>query len=143
MGKRRIARESTLQILFQLDFSDSQPEKIIEEYWGYRKASEEVRQYSDWLLKGVMSHREEIDRVIQSVSKHWRISRMAVVDRNILRMAVFELLFEQNVAPAIVINEAIEIAKKYSNEEAATFVNGVLDAVRKKLESEGKTGKEG
>jgi N utilization substance protein B len=143
MGKRRIARESTLQILFQLEFSDSQPERIIEQYWGYRKASEEIKEYSNWLVKGIISRMKEIDRVIQSVSKHWRISRMAVVDRNILRMAVFELLFEQNIAPAIVINEAIEIAKKYSNEEAATFVNGVLDAVRKELESGGKTNKEG
>ena len=143
MGKRRKARESTLQILFQLEFDDPQLEKVIEQYWQYRKASEEIRQYTDCLVKGIISHKKDIDKIIQSVSEHWRISRMAVVDRNILRMAVFELLFEQNIAPAIVINEAIEIAKKYSNEEAATFVNGLLDAVRKKIESVKKAGKEG
>jgi N utilization substance protein B len=143
MGKRRKARECALQILFQLDFDDSQPEKIIEQYWQQKKAIKEIRQYTDWLVKGIISHKKDIDGIIQSVSEHWRINRMAVVDRNILRMAVFELLFEQNVAAAIVINEAIEIAKKYSDEQAATFVNGLLDAARKKLASERKTDKEG
>jgi len=138
MGKRRKARESTLQILFQLEFDNSEPEKTIEQYWQQREATEEIKEYSRWLVKGIISHQRDIDRIIQSVSEHWRLSRMALVDRNILRMAVFELLFEKNIAPAIVINEAIEIAKKYSNEEAAMFVNGVLDAVRKKLESEEK-----
>lgn len=135
MGKRRKARESTLQILFQLDFNSSQPEKTISQYWESRKASEGIKGYCNWLVTGIISHQERIDSIIQSFSEHWRLSRMAVVDRNILRMAVFELLFEENIAPAIVINEAIEIAKKYSSEEAATFVNGILDAVRKKLES--------
>lgn len=143
MGKRRKARESTLQILFQLEFDNSEPEKTIKQYWKHRVASEQIREYSSWLVKGIISHLEDIDRIIQSVSEHWRLSRMALVDRNILRMAVFELLFEESIAPAIIINEAIEIAKKYSNEEAAVFVNGVLDAVRKKLESEKKSEKEG
>jgi N utilization substance protein B len=79
-----------------------------------------------------MAHQEFIDRSIQSVSERWRLSRMPVVDRNILRMAVFELLYEEDVEPAIVINEAIEIAKKYSGEQAAVFINGVLDALRKR-----------
>lgn len=143
MGKRRKARESTLQILFQLEFDNSEPEKTIKQYWKHRVDSEQIREYSSWLVKGIISHLEDIDRIIQSVSEHWRLSRMALVDRNILRMAVFELLFEESIAPAIIINEAIEIAKKYSNEEAAVFVNGVLDAVRKKLESEKKSEKEG
>ena len=143
MGKRRKARESTLQILFQLEFDRSQPEKAIDQYWEYREASEEIRTFSRWLVEGILSHQEEIDTLIQSVSKHWRLSRMAVVDRNILRLAVFELLYEQDIVPAIIINEAIEIAKKYSNEEAATFVNGLLDAVRRKLESEKTEDKEG
>lgn len=143
MGKRRKARESTLQILFQLEFDRSQPEKAIDQYWEYREASEEIRTYSRWLVEGILSHQEEIDTLIQSVSKNWRLARMAVVDRNILRLAVFELLHEKNIAPAIVINEAIEIAKKYSNEEGAMFVNGLLDAVRKKLESERTSDEEG
>jgi len=134
MGKRRKARESTLQILFQLEFDDSELEKSFESFWRERKASKEIKEYSRWLVEGIESHRERIDRLIQSVSENWRVARMAIVDRNVLRIAVFELLYEENIAPAIVINEAIEITKKYSSEEAATFVNGILDAARKKIE---------
>lgn len=142
MGKRRKARESTLQILFQLEFNDYQPEKTIRYYWQSRKGPEEVKEYSRWLVNGILTHKDKIDNVIQSVSEHWRIARMAVVDRNILRMAVYELIFEESIAPAIIINEAIEIAKKYSSDEAATFVNGILDAIRKKMKLPKKAGKE-
>lgn len=131
MGKRRKARESTLQILFQLEFNDSDFEKVFQVYWKDKKASKEIKDYCRWLIKGVISHQESIDRNIQSVSEHWRLARMPVVDRNILRMAVFELLYEEDVAPAIVINEAIEIAKKFSGEQAAMFINGILDTLRK------------
>ncbi len=133
MGRRRKAREETLCILFRLEFENKQIEKTLNQYWKSKKASKEIREYSTWLVNGVISDQAKIDNIIQQVSEHWRLSRMALVDRNILRMAVFELLFEENIAPAIVINEAIEIAKKYSGDEAATFVNGILDAVRKDL----------
>jgi N utilization substance protein B len=133
MGRRRKAREDTLRILFRLEFENKQIEKTLDQYWKSKKASEEIKEYSTWLVNGIISDQAKIDNIIQQVSEHWRISRMALVDRNILRMAVFELLYEENIAPAIVINEAIEIAKKYSGEEAATFVNGILDAVRKDL----------
>ncbi len=132
MGKRRKARESTLQILFQLEFNDSDEEKVFRLYWKDKKATKDLKDYCRWLLRGVVAHRESIDKSIQSVSKRWRLSRMPVVDRNILRMAVFELQYEEDVEPAIVINEAIEIAKKYSGEQAATFINGVLDTLSKK-----------
>ena len=133
MGKRRRARESAIQILFQLEFNDAQPEKILERFWEDKRCPEEIKNYTGWLVRGILAHRDEIDQLIQSASEHWRISRMAVVDRNVLRMAVFELLHEKELAPAIVIDEAIEIARKYSSGEAATFVNGILDAINKKL----------
>ncbi|MGB3861662.1 MAG: transcription antitermination factor NusB [Candidatus Aminicenantaceae bacterium] len=136
MGKRRKARESTLQILFQLEFNDSDAEKAFRQYWKDKKATKEVKDYCRWLIKGITSHQESIDRSIQSVSKRWRLSRMPVVDRNILRMAVFELLYEEDVAPAIIINEAIEISKKFSGEQAAMFINGVLDTLRKNANEE-------
>ncbi len=139
MGKRRKARESTLQILFQLEFNDSETDKAFRLFWKDKKATKDVKDYCRWLVKGVISHRENIDRSIQSVSKHWRLSRMPVVDRNILRMAVFELLNEEDVEPAIIINEAIEIAKKYSGEQAATFVNGVLDTLSKRFDDKKET----
>jgi N utilization substance protein B len=142
MGQRRKAREETLRILFRLEFENTQAEKTLNQYWENKKASEEIKEYSNWLVNGIISNQSKIDNIIQQVSEHWRISRMALVDRNILRMAVFELLYEENIAPAIVINEAIEIAKKYSGDEAATFVNGVLDAIRKGLKDIKKSLKE-
>ena len=143
MGRRRKARESALQILFQLEFNKPQIEKAVDQFWRERKVSEEIRDYSNRIVKGIVSHQEEIDSLIQSLSDHWRLSRMAHVDRNILRIAVFEFLHEKTLAPAVIINEAIEIAKKYSSDEAAAFVNGILDAVRKKLEAEKDSSKEG
>lgn len=132
MGKRRKAREAALQVLFQTEFNDSSVEDILNLFWKNKKADKEIREFSCALVENVLAHKEEIDSAIQSVSEHWRISRMAVIDRCILRMAVSELVFDEDIASAIVINEAIEIAKKYSSKESATFINGILDAVKKK-----------
>lgn len=143
MGKRRKARESTLQILFQLEFDNTQLERTLNQYWENKKALKEIREYTGWLVNGIISQQDKIDSIIQSISEHWRISRMALVDRNILRMAVFELLYEENIAPAIIINEAIEISKKYSGDKSATFINGILDAILKNLGNIKKSLKEG
>lgn len=142
MGRRRRAREDTLRILFRLEFNDQDVEEVVARYWKERKAEKEVREYSNWLTRGIVSRKKKMDSIIQSASEHWRLSRMTLIDRNVLRMALFELLFEENIAPAIIINEAIEIAKKYSGEEAAPFINGILDAVRKNLEQVRKSLKE-
>lgn len=142
MGRRRKAREETLRILFRLEFENKQVKKTLDQYWESKKTSEEIKEYSTWLVNGIISDQAKIDNIIQKASEHWRISRMTLVDRNILRMAVFELLYEENIAPAIVINEAIEIAKKYSGDEAAAFVNGILDAIRKDLKDIKKSLKE-
>lgn len=143
MGKRRKARECALQVLFQLEFNSTDPEALIRRYWEYQKVTEDVREYGNWIIEGIRAHAREVDVAIQSASVNWRIPRMAVVDRNILRISVFELLFEKTLVPAIVINEAIEIAKKYSGEEASVFINGILDAVRKTLEAGNDSSKEG
>ncbi len=136
MGKRRKARECALQILFQLEFNASDPQSLARHYWESQQVPSEVREYGSWLVDQILLHNEEIDRTIQEASKNWRLARMAVVDRNILRIAVCEILYERSLVPAIVINEAIEIAKRYSGHEAATFVNGILDAVRKGRQEE-------
>lgn len=138
MGKRRKARECALQILFQLEFNTSDPEALIQDYWDQQKAGEDIRQYGGWLVEGIRTHGEDVDKVIQESSDNWRITRMAVVDRNILRIAVYELLHEKTLVPAIVINEALEIAKKFSGEESSVFINGILDAVRKKIGNGGR-----
>ena len=142
MGRRRKAREETLRILYRLEFDNRQPEETLSQYWENKKTNQATREYSTWLVNGIISHHKKIDTIIQNASEHWRLSRMAIIDRNILRMAVFELLYEENIEPAVVINEAIEIAKAYSGDEAATFVNGVLDAIRKKLGNQKKSLKE-
>jgi N utilization substance protein B len=137
VGKRRKSRECALQLLFELEFNSEDREGLIRQYWNQQKASPEIREYGTWLVEQVFGHRDEIDGLIQSASEHWRLARMAVVDRNVLRIAVCELLHEPSLVPAIVIDEAIEIARKYSGDEAAVFVNGVLDAVRKSTGREG------
>jgi len=142
MGRRRKAREETLRILYRLEFDNRQPEETLSQYWENKKTNQATREYSTWLVNGIISHHKKIDTIIQNASEHWRLSRMALIDRNILRMAVFELLYEENIEPAVVINEAIEIAKAYSGNEAATFVNGVLDAIRKNLGNQKKSLKE-
>jgi N utilization substance protein B len=142
MGRRRKAREETLRILYRIEFDAKPLEEILNQYWESKRTGQTTREYSTWLVKGIGSHRKKIDSIIQNASEHWRLSRMALIDRNILRMAVFELLYEENIEPAVVINEAIEIAKTYSGDEAAAFVNGVLDAIRRKLGNQKKSLKE-
>ena len=133
MGERRKARECALQILFQLEFNAEDPGAVARTYWKGRRVPAKVRDYGAWIVETIGAHRGEIDAAIQAASKNWRLDRMAVVDRNILRIAVCELLFEPALAPAIVMDEAIEIAKRYSGEESAVFVNGVLDAAGRRL----------
>jgi N utilization substance protein B len=142
MGKRRRARESALQILYQLEFDSSRADSAISFFWQKKRAPAETREYSRRLVKGILDRKKELDEAIQSISQHWRIERMALVDLNILRLGAFELLNSPHIAPAIVINEAIEIAKKFSGPEAATFVNGILDALRKKIQAGEKPGRE-
>ena len=133
MGNRRQARECALQILFQLEFHAGDPGEVARTYWEGRKVSPAAREYGTWIVERIREHGPAIDRTIQSVSTNWRLARMAVVDRNILRIAVAEVLYEPTLVPAIVMNEAIEIAKRYSGEGSAEFVNGVLDAVVRRL----------
>jgi N utilization substance protein B len=134
MGSRRKARECALQILFELEFSPDHLEEILKDYWAAQPVKAEIKEYATWLVEGLRQHRAEIDRTIEQASQHWRLDRMAMVDRNILRMAVFELFFEKTLPPPIIIDEAIEVARKFSGDEAAVFVNGILDGIYKSLQ---------
>ncbi|HAV42044.1 MAG TPA: transcription antitermination factor NusB [Acidobacteria bacterium] len=136
MGSRRKARECALQILFELEFSPDHLEEILKDYWAAQPVKAEVKEYATWLVEGLWQHRAEIDRTIEQASEHWRLDRMAMVDRNILRMAVFELFFEKTLPPPIIIDEAIEVARKFSGDEAAVFVNGILDGIYKSLKKD-------
>jgi N utilization substance protein B len=129
MGKRRDARERALQILFELEYNEAGPEAVLARRTGEVPAGADQLIYSAWLVKGVSARRDEIDDLIQVAARNWRVARMGLIDRNILRLAVYEMLEEKTLVPAIIINEAVEIARRFSGEESAVFVNGVLDAV--------------
>jgi N utilization substance protein B len=130
MNRRRKARELSLQMLFQHEFTGARSNfKAVEDLDPAKKEDIEVRKFSEELVNGTLLHLDEIDQKIQQVAAHWKMDRMASVDRNIMRFAVFELLYRDDIPPAVTINEALEIAKKYSSSESASFINGLLDKI--------------
>lgn len=136
MGDRRKARELALQMLFQIDITSDRVEEVFFSFFASHKFKPEVVEFAQRVVRGSVEHREEIDRLISTTTKHWKMDRMATVDRNILRIAVYEFLYEGTVPKKVAINEALEIAKKYSTAESAQFINGVLDGIKKKLENQ-------
>lgn len=133
MGSRRKARECALQVLFQVDFLEQEPHQLLSLFWQSHPAKAEVRDFAERLVEGVWRNRAEIDALIQSHSTNWRLDRMPAVDRNILRLATYELLFERDIVSSVTLNEAIEIAKRFGTEESGAFVNGVLDPIAQDL----------
>lgn len=126
---RHQSREIALQILFQMEFAPQIRISQFMELYG-ETFNQNTLNYADIIVQGVRTHLEKIDQMIQSASSHWKISRMAIIDRNILRMATFEMKFMPDaLKPNIVINESIELAKKYGAEESSKFVNGLLDQI--------------
>ena len=137
MGARRKARICALQMLFQYDIGRPRAEELASSYWeafGDDMGSV-ARDFSNNLALGAISHLDEIDSLIKRRAEHWRIQRMAVVDRNILRLAIYEFLYEADTPKTVVINEALEIARRFSTFEATQFINGILDAIKRDLES--------
>jgi len=130
--KRRKAREYALQLLFQIDFTKRELErKDIEEFWSGKKESGDIKEFTEKLIKGTIESLDEMDSIIEKATENWFLKRMAAVDRNILRFAAYEILHRKDIPYAVTINEALEIAKKYSSAEAASFLNGVLDKLAK------------
>ena len=135
MGTRRKSRELTLQMLFQADMGKQKPEEVRNLFWRERSEVEgDVRGFADDLFRVAGDRAPEIDDLIERHAEHWRMERMAAVDRNVLRAAVAEMLGFPQTPRAVVINEALEIARKFSSPESVQFVNGVLDSVGKDLE---------
>jgi N utilization substance protein B len=133
-GRRRKAREVALQFLYQLEQNGaSDPAPFEADFWARHPVDEEARTFASSLVHGAKQQQAQIDRRIVESTEHWDLDRMAVVDRNILRMAVYELLFEPGVPGKVAINEAIEIAKKFGTTESSRFINGVLDRIHKEL----------
>ncbi len=131
MGKRRRARELALQVLYQMEMNEVDSDEVISSLVGIKGSEEtpEVFDFSHVLIDGVKGKQEEIDKVIEEHSEHWKLSRMSYIDRNILRIAVYELLFLEDIPNKVTINESIDIGKKYGTEDSGSFINGILDRV--------------
>ncbi len=136
MGNRHESRILTLQFLYQQDTSSKYPKPLpdaFKDFWEMQEHHSDAERFAEDLARGVLEHIEAVDIKIKAYSQNWEFHRIAVVDRNILRMAVYELLFREDIPPVVSINEAIELAKKYSTEDSSRFVNGILDRVKKDL----------
>jgi transcription antitermination factor NusB len=132
--KRRKARELALQLLYQLDVRGAtDPAPYEADFWAEHAGDAETRRYASALVSGAKANEGAIDGLLRRVTEHWELERMAMVDRNILRLAVYELGWEQDVPRKVAINEAIEIAKKFGTRESGRFINGVLDRAGKEL----------
>ncbi|HEV8232379.1 MAG TPA: transcription antitermination factor NusB [Thermoanaerobaculia bacterium] len=139
MGARRKARELALQMLFEHDVAGTTPDDMFQRSQDLRNASEGTRSFTKRLVSGTLEHRDALDAIISHQADHWRLMRMPIVDRNILRMALFELLHEPETPRPVVIDEALEIAKRFSTPRSSQFINGILDGVLKS----GRTGLSG
>ncbi len=137
MGARRKGRELALQMLYQWDVSRDPVETVIYSTSDLQLAGDAAREFARGLVEGTVDRVEEIDKMLMDSSEHWRLGRMSTVDRNVLRMAVYELLRRESPA-GVVINEALEVAKRFSTPESAAFVNGILDAVNQEINAKAK-----
>ncbi len=132
MRKRTKAREYALKILYAIDITKEEPKKSIDMFWQNNEEAEvQVKEFTNTLVLGVAKNIDLIDKVITTYATNWQIKRMAVIDRNILRYATYELLYMADIPPKVSINEAIDIAKKYGDSESGKFVNGILDKINK------------
>jgi N utilization substance protein B len=131
MGFRRKARELALQLLFQMEFNPERGEGLLQAFWRDHEAVPQVKEFTELLVRGVLDHLPEIDKKIEERAEHWTPNRMATVDRNILRIAIFELCYMKDIPVRVSINEAIEVAKRFGNQESSAFINGILDRVLK------------
>ena len=131
MRRRTKAREYALQLLYQLDVTHGELPVTLHEFWAYHAVAQDVKEFATQLVEGTLAHAEQIDQLITTYASNWEIGRMAVVDRNVLRLGAYELLHLQDVPPKVCLNEAVELAKRFGNEESSKFVNGILDTIHK------------
>ena len=130
MGKRRRAREFALQVLYQLDIRKERAEEVLHQFWKENDVEKEVQNFTNILVKGVEEKRSEIDKLLSEYALNWDLSRMSVVDRNILRLGSLEILFLKEIPFAVSINEAIELAKSFGTDDSFKFINGILNRVK-------------
>jgi len=136
MGKRREGREAAVQFLFQDDLNKTDPAAVteaLEQFWTLRESSARTREFATELINGVLANRDAIDERIKRVTANYELHRIVPVDRNILRVAIYEMLYTSEVPPVVCINEAIEIAKRFGSEDSGRFVNGILDRLKEEV----------
>lgn len=136
MGLRRRARETALKILYAMDIADAPVEQAIADHYAQFGEDVSVAEFANVIVRGVARRRDEIDETIRRASQNWRLERMARVDRNVLRAAVFELLWIPDVPKRVTLNEAIDLAKRYGAEDSSAFINGLLDRIAGEIEKE-------
>ncbi|HEY8130718.1 MAG TPA: transcription antitermination factor NusB [Thermoanaerobaculia bacterium] len=132
MGARRKARELALQMLYQHDLSGNTPDTIVSTFEDLQKSKPNTREFATKIFKGTVDNLEKIDEMIAQQADNWRLSRMAVVDRNIIRMSIYEFLHEEDTPKLVIIDEAIEIGKKFGTQKSSQFINGILDGILKR-----------
>lgn len=134
-GKRRVGREAAIQFLYSNELNDETTPEQIDAFWELRPLRPDARVFAKELVIGVLEHREAIDAALTEKLENYRLERLAAVDRNILRLAIYEIMFREDVPNPVVINEAIEISKRFASTESSSFVNGLLDSIRKSQQS--------
>ncbi len=140
MRKRTQAREYALQILYQIDVRNDPEDKILVDFWKNIETEPEISDFAAKLVIGTIRNKKKIDEMISKYASNWKLSRMAVIDRNVLRMAAYELLYCEDIPPKVSINEAVDLAKKFGDTESGKFVNGILDKINKEEAAGGKNG---
>lgn len=133
MGKRRKSREFALQVLYQLEITKQDALQAIDQSIDNFSPAEKADEFAKRIVMGVREHRQELDRLIEERSENWRLDRMTTIDRNILRIALFELLYCSEIPPKVTINEAIDLGKRYGSEESGSFINGILDRIQNEV----------
>ena len=131
MGKRRAARELALKFLYQTEFNSNSSDSELNSFCKRANVSEEIQDFTQTLIKNIFIHKKEVDGLLKKISANWVPDRIAMIDKNILRLGICELMFDSTTPPKVVINEAVEIAKKFGTEESPDFINGILDKVYK------------
>ena len=134
MGNRRRSRELAMQVLFQIDINGDDSKEAVELFCGHFEVPKRAKPFFFELVDGVRARRDEIDRLIEQFSDNWKISRMSGMDRNIMRVAVYELLYCDDIPAKVSINEAIDIGKKFGTEQSPAFINGILDSINISLQ---------
>lgn len=139
MGTRHDARRWAVQLLFQQDFQAAPLDEALAYFWEQNEAPADAKAFAEELVRGVLEHGRSLDRSLQTYAENWDLHRMSGVDRNILRLALYEMVHRKDIPPVVSINEAVEIAKEFGGPEAGGFVNGILDRARKDVHRPART----